>query len=112
MEEQISKLNELKSKLNIEEKRAQILTLKNSLEDENLWKDWEKGQKVAQELSSLEKEIESLKSYTGNGKNKDKVYITDYGFTLTTKAQKQQELDGMATYLEDTKTELEKRKKE
>ena len=58
MQELIDKLKELGSKLNIEDKRIQIAELKKALEDENLWKDWEKGQRVAQDLSALEKEIQ------------------------------------------------------
>ena len=58
MQERINKLEQLKIKLHIEDKRNNIKKIKESLGDENIWKDWEKGQKLAQKLSSLEKDIE------------------------------------------------------
>lgn len=63
-------------------------------------------------ISSLEKEIESLKTYTGNGKNKDKVYIAADGYKLDSKAKKEQELISTNEDLAATKKELEDRKKE
>src|SRR5690349_12940149 len=56
MQEQ-EKLNELGKSLNIEEKKRTVLRIKQELEDENTWKDWEKGQKLSQESSTLQKEI-------------------------------------------------------
>lgn len=58
MNELEAKLNELKIKLNIDEKRTNIINLQKSLEDENVWKDWEKGKNISQEISALEKEVE------------------------------------------------------
>jgi len=52
------KLQELKKTLYIEEKREKITELKKRLNDESLWKDWEEGQKVSQDLSSLQKDVE------------------------------------------------------
>jgi len=57
MQEYYEKLELLKKSLNIEDKRNQITNIKEKLSDENTWKDWGKGQKLAQELSVLEKEI-------------------------------------------------------
>jgi len=60
MQEFEEKLQKLKENLNINEKRKSIVLLKKSLEDETLWKDWEKGQKVSQEIASLEKDVEDI----------------------------------------------------
>src|SRR3990172_11425642 len=57
-EELEKKLQELKKTLYIEEKREKITELKKRLNDESLWKDWEEGQKVSQDLSSLQKDVE------------------------------------------------------
>jgi peptide chain release factor 2 len=58
MQDYLNKLLEIREKLNIDEKKKSITELKKALEDENIWKDWEKGQKIAQESATLEKEIE------------------------------------------------------
>lgn len=58
MQDYLNKLLEIREKLNIDEKKKSITELKKALEDENVWKDWEKGQKIAQESATLEKEIE------------------------------------------------------
>ena len=58
MNEQKEQLEKLKVSLEIDKKRTQISDLKTKLADENTWKNWEEGQKVAQALSALEKEIE------------------------------------------------------
>ena len=52
------KLQELKKTLYIEEKREKITELKKRLNDESLWKNWEEGQKVSQDLASLQKDVE------------------------------------------------------
>ena len=52
------KIQQLKNALFVEEKRNKIAQLKECMQDETLWSDWEKGQKVSQELSALEKYIE------------------------------------------------------
>jgi peptide chain release factor 2 len=53
-----TRLDNLKKALFIEEKRQKILQLKERLQDEKLWTDWEEGQKVSQDLASLQKDIE------------------------------------------------------
>jgi peptide chain release factor 2 len=60
MEEQKTRLQNLQKALFIEEKRRKIQDLKGQMEDEALWKDWEEGQKVAQDLAALEKDIEDF----------------------------------------------------
>jgi len=60
MQEQKTRLEKLKTKLNIPEKRDQITELENKMSDESLWEDWEKGQKVSQELAELKKEVEDF----------------------------------------------------
>jgi peptide chain release factor 2 len=54
----MQRMQQLKKALFIDEKREQIAKYKAELLDENLWKDWEKGQKISQDLSTLEKDIE------------------------------------------------------
>src|SRR3989338_7077809 len=59
MNEELEKrLHELKKTLYIDEKREKIAGLKTRLNDESLWKDWEEGQKVSQDLASLQKDVE------------------------------------------------------
>jgi len=52
------RLQNLYKTLYVEEKRTKILVLKTRLEDEAIWKDWEEGQKVSQDLAALQKDIE------------------------------------------------------
>jgi len=58
MQEQKGKLEQLKAKLHIEEKRTKIQEIKKTLESEEVWKNWEEEQKLSKELASLEKDIE------------------------------------------------------
>jgi peptide chain release factor 2 len=58
--EQKEKLQKLEKLLGVENKKSKIDELKNTLADEKLWSDWEKGQKISQELAALEKEIEDF----------------------------------------------------
>jgi peptide chain release factor 2 len=57
MQEYYEKLELLKESLGISEKKTRINDIKIQLQDESTWKDWEKGQKLSQELSALEREI-------------------------------------------------------
>lgn len=57
-DEQKQLLEKLKQKLFIDDKRKKIIELKERLNDENLWKNWEDGQKVSQDLNMLQKDIE------------------------------------------------------
>lgn len=57
MQEYYEKLELLKKSLGISEKKTRINDIKIQLQDESTWKDWEKGQKLSQELSALEREI-------------------------------------------------------
>ena len=60
MTEEHIRLTELRQNLNINEKRAKARELKLALKDESLWTNWEKGQKISQELANLEKEVEEF----------------------------------------------------
>ncbi len=54
------RLENLKEKLQITEKQEKIKQYEIELSDENTWKNWELGQKISQDLSSLKKEIEDV----------------------------------------------------
>jgi peptide chain release factor 2 len=58
MDELQTRMEQLKKALFIDEKRDKIKQLKEQLQDEKLWTDWEAGQKVSQDLSALQKDIE------------------------------------------------------
>jgi peptide chain release factor 2 len=62
MEDPQTKLNQLKTKLHIDQKKQELAKLEAQMLDELLWKDWEKGQKVSQELSELEKDIDAYET--------------------------------------------------
>lgn len=57
-EEQAARLNQLKKALYIDEKRQKITELKAELQDEKTWKNWEDGQRISKDLSSLQKDVE------------------------------------------------------
>ncbi|KKS31056.1 peptide chain release factor 2 [candidate division WWE3 bacterium RIFOXYB1_FULL_43_24] len=52
------RLEQLKKGLFIDEKRAKIKTLEERVGDEDTWKNWEEGNAVTRDLSSLKKDIE------------------------------------------------------
>ena len=54
------RMEQLRNALEIEQKREHIAKLKAELLDEKLWSDWEKGQKIAQDLAALQKDIEDF----------------------------------------------------
>ena len=54
------KLEDLKRNLRIDEKRRRLAELEETLKDELLWKDWEEGQKVSQEVSQIKGELEDF----------------------------------------------------
>ena len=58
IEEYKERLNNLKKALFIDEKRKKIVQLKERLNDEKTWQDWEEGQKISKDLASLQKDIE------------------------------------------------------
>ncbi len=53
-----AKLKMLAEKLDIEGKRTQINELEKKMSDESLWKDWEEGQKISQQLANLKRQLE------------------------------------------------------
>ena len=60
MEEFNKRIEQLKTSLHIEEKKKKADSLRNELRNEDTWKDWEKGNSISKELSTLEKEIEDF----------------------------------------------------
>ena len=58
IEELKKRLENIATNIQIEQKKDKINSLKQRMSSEDIWKDWEEGQKVAKELSTLEKEIE------------------------------------------------------
>jgi len=57
-EELKTRLNYLKEALSIKEKQQEIQKLKERLEKEETWQNWEEGQKSARELADLQREVE------------------------------------------------------
>jgi len=60
MEERQENLNLLKQSLDYDKKNLRISELKKELESEKIWNDWELGQRLSKELSTLQKEISEL----------------------------------------------------
>ncbi len=60
MEELQARLVELKTKLNIEAKKDEISALKERMQDDAVWKNWEEGQKLSKDLADLQKEVEDF----------------------------------------------------
>lgn len=60
MEDLHERLVQLRKKLNIEAKKDEISALKEKMQDDSVWQDWEKGQKLSKELSDLEKDVEDF----------------------------------------------------
>ncbi len=60
MEELKARLVELKNKLNIEAKKDQISALKEKMQDDAVWQNWEEGQRLSKELADLQKEVEDF----------------------------------------------------
>lgn len=60
MDERISKLDQLKVNLKYADKNKRISELKLELESEKIWADWELGQRISKELSSLQKEVSEI----------------------------------------------------
>ncbi|MFC1622185.1 peptide chain release factor 2 [Patescibacteria group bacterium] len=60
MEEMKKRLKTLRKNLFVEEKKEKIKKLEEQIKDETLWKNWEEGQKVSQDLADLKKEIEDF----------------------------------------------------
>lgn len=58
MDELKQRLENLKQSLFIEQKREKIAQLEKRMGDENLWEDWEEGQKVSQDLADLKRDVE------------------------------------------------------
>lgn len=60
MEELRERLNSLRQKLNIESKRDELSQLKDKMLEDGAWANWEEGQKLAKDLSDLQKELEDF----------------------------------------------------
>lgn len=74
MEELKKRLENLKEKLNTEDKRQKLRDLELEAQKPDLWLDRKRGQKVMQEIASLKKEIEAVEMmdlYLEEGKRED-----------------------------------------
>jgi len=60
MDERVLKLEQLKTSLRYLEKLNRISDIKLELESEKIWSDWELGQKLSKELSSIQKEVSEI----------------------------------------------------
>lgn len=60
MEEYKARLDQLAQDLFVKEKKEKIAALEERLNSESTWKDWEEGQKVAQDLADLKRDIEDF----------------------------------------------------
>lgn len=60
MEELKARLENLKEKLQVDQKRLRLRELELEAQKEDLWSDWQKGQSVMREISLLKKEIEAV----------------------------------------------------
>ncbi|MDP3998476.1 MAG: peptide chain release factor 2 [bacterium] len=60
MEELKERLENLKEKMQIEERRQKLRELELEAQKPDLWRDWQRGQKVMQEISAIKKAIEAL----------------------------------------------------
>jgi len=70
MEEFQRRIEELKKTLKIDEKKQRLLDLKEKSKSEDVWKNWEEGNKLSKEISDLEKEVEDFEMlylYLENG---------------------------------------------
>lgn len=72
-EEHKQRLEQLAKNLDIPNKKARIAQLKNTMQDEKLWQNWEEGQKISQELALLEKDVEEFELL--------ELYLEDNDFT-------------------------------
>ena len=64
MDELRQKIADISIKLDIPEKTTRVDEIKKLMQDDSVWQDWEKGQKLSQELSVLQKEIEDYNFLT------------------------------------------------
>lgn len=60
MDDNTARLEALKAKLGSAEKKKRLKELEDKASSEGLWQDWQKGQSVMQELSSIKKELEDI----------------------------------------------------
>src|SRR3989344_5008419 len=58
MNELETRFKELGKRLKIDQKKDKVIELKRSLSGEDIWKNWEEGQKLSKELAELEREVE------------------------------------------------------
>lgn len=60
MDDAKAKLDNLKIILQIDDKRMQLVQIQDRLNSEDVWKDWETGQKLSQAQSEIKKELEDF----------------------------------------------------
>lgn len=70
MQEFEHRIEQLKKSLKIDEKRKHLSELQDEVQGEDVWKNWEEGNKISKEISDLEKELgdfDMLELYIENG---------------------------------------------
>ncbi|MBW6442051.1 peptide chain release factor 2 [Patescibacteria group bacterium] len=60
MNELQERIEQLKKSLDFEGNKKRTEEIKKKLEDESVWQNWEEGNKLSKELSSIEKELEDI----------------------------------------------------
>ncbi|MBI4091458.1 peptide chain release factor 2 [candidate division WWE3 bacterium] len=60
MNEEKEKLDSLKKKLNIEDKKGKLKQLQEKVSSEDVWKNWQEGQRIMRELSFIKKELDDV----------------------------------------------------
>lgn len=60
MQEFKDRINQLEKSLQIEEKRRRVEEIRRKIKTEDVWKNWEEGNKLSKELSDIEREIEKF----------------------------------------------------
>lgn len=75
MQEYKDRIEQLKNSLNIADKRKRADEIREKLKDESVWQDWEKGNKLSKELSTLDKEMEDFEMLNLYLENEDRDLI-------------------------------------
>ena len=60
MQEFKKRIEQLEKSLQIEEKRRRVEEIREKIKTEDVWKDWEEGNKLSKELSDIEREMEEF----------------------------------------------------
>jgi len=60
MQEFKKRIEQLEKSLQIEERRRRVEEIRKKIKTEDVWKNWEEGNKLSKELSDIEREIEKF----------------------------------------------------